>query len=259
MESQLENQIIIKQAIKLGNSAGVILPKSWEYKKVKVELVESSIIKNIFSIIYGEDLFSEVIGIYLFGSYAREEEKPNSDIDVLVITENINRIIKRGQYDILFISKEKLEKNLKKSLYLYSIIKETKTLLNNSLIDKYQKEKINLPINKIINEISWILKINKESIELSKEEGEKIRDGIAYSIILRLRELFLVECLLNNKNYANKEFLKIIEQNNSKEIYEAYLRIKNDLKQKNNLDAEKLLSLIEYSEKLIKKIRIKNG
>ena len=43
---------------------------------------------------------SDVIGIYLTGSYARGEEDEESDIDVLVITENVDReMINKGIYN----------------------------------------------------------------------------------------------------------------------------------------------------------------
>lgn len=252
-------EILIKQTIKLGNSAGVILPKNWENKKVRVEIVEDSIINDVFEILKENDLLFDVIGIYLAGSYARGEETPDSDIDLFVITGSINRKIKRGKYDILLISKDKLEKNLKKSLYIYSMVKEARSILNNSLITEYRKNKVKLPLGKILEEIKSVLKINREIIEIDEEMNKPVRDGTAYSVVLRLRELFLIECLLKNKPYTNNNFLKIIEKNNSRDIYEAYLRVKNNSKEKNNLGLPKILNLLEYSKKLIKEIEVKIG
>ena len=103
---------LIKQTFKLGNSAGVILPKEWENKKVRVQLIEESINKDIFEILEKKNLLNDVIGIYLTGSYAREEQTINSDIDVLVITNNTNKSLKEGLYELILISKEKFYKNI---------------------------------------------------------------------------------------------------------------------------------------------------
>ncbi|MEX0921047.1 MAG: nucleotidyltransferase domain-containing protein [Candidatus Pacearchaeota archaeon] len=249
---------IIKQAIKIGNSSGVILPKAWENRKVKVELVEDSINKDILEIINEKGLLSEVVGIYLVGSYARSEETPESDIDILIVTENTNKNIVRGNYEILIISKKNLEKNLKKNLYLYSMVNEAKPILNKSLLKKYKEINHNLPEKKIINEIKSVLNINKETAKISQEHGKPVLDGTAYSVILRIKELFILYCIIKKKKYSKREFLKTLLEKNAEESYNAYLRVKNDSKNKNNINPEEIISLIEFSENLIKKI-IGNG
>lgn len=250
---------IIKKSIKFGNSAGVILPKSWQDKKVRVELIEDSLSKRIFEIINEEDLLSEVVGIYLVGSYAREEETLESDIDFLVLTGKTNKELRRGKYEILFISKDKLEKNLEKSLYLYSMIREAKPILNEDLISQYKKRNIKLPVMKIVKNVESVLKMNREILEISKERKEKVNDGTAYSIVLRLKELFLLESFLNEKDYSNSKLLKVIESEGSKKVYMAYSRIKNGEKQKRVLNPVNLLNLIRYSEKMIERIKNKNA
>lgn len=245
---------LVKQAIKLGNSAGVILPKGWEYRKVKVELVEDSITRDVFDIIGENGLLSDVIGVYLAGSYAREEERPNSNIDILIVTEKTNKIVKRGNYELLFVSENSLDKNITRSLYIYSMIREAKVILNNSLIRKYKYEKFS-SYKEIIKEINSMIKFNRESVGTAKEIQGKVLDGMAYSIVLRLRELFLLDCFLKDKNYSSRKFIEIIEKKASKEAYEAYLRIKNDLRPKNNVNPEDAEKLLDYSEELVRIIR----
>ncbi len=248
-------ETLIKKAIRFGNSAGVILPKGWENRKVRVELVEDSIIRDILEIFKENELLSDIIGIYLVGSYARGEERIDSDIDVLVITGETNKILKKSSYEIFLISKENTEKNITKSLYLYSIVREAKTILNDTLIREYKKKKPQLSINILLNNINLMIRINKESVEIAEEAGDKIRDGVVYSAILRLRELFMIQCILKNKYYTNKEFLKILEENESMELYEVYLRIKNDLKPKNNIKSKEVKNILKYSEKLLRQIK----
>jgi predicted nucleotidyltransferase len=246
---------LIKHAIKFGNSAGVILPNNWRYKKVKIQLIQPAIIEDIIEILNEKDLLKQTIGIYLVGSYARGEETPESDIDILVITENLDKQITSGNYEILFISKKRLEKNIRKNLFLISIIKEAKTLFNDNFIKDYKKINPKLALKKYLDEIKAIMKINKQAVELDKKMNKKVADGTAYSIILRLRELYLLNCLFNNKKPTNQEFLKIINKTDSMELYNAYTRIKNNQPEKDNTSPEKTAKIIKYAEKLIKKLK----
>ncbi|MDP2925188.1 MAG: nucleotidyltransferase domain-containing protein [Nanoarchaeota archaeon] len=246
---------LIKQAFRLGNSAGVILPKEWENKKVRVQLIEKSITQDIFEILEEKNLLSDVIGIYLTGSYARDEETPKSDIDVLIITNNTDKLVKYKDYEITAISKQSFEKNIQKSPFLLSQIKESKTILNNDLIEKYKKLLPNFTLNKYLEEIKSVAKINEDSVYFSEEYNEKVLDGTAYSIILRLRELYLIDCLLKNKKCSKKEFLTLIKISENSEYYEAYLRVKNDKPSKDNLSVEEGKRLLSLTKKLIKDLK----
>ena len=77
-------QELIKPIVKVGNSAGIILPKEWLNGKEKVELIETpkDIKKELLEVL--DSYLPDIIGIYLTGSYARGEETPESDIDILV-------------------------------------------------------------------------------------------------------------------------------------------------------------------------------
>jgi len=105
---------VIKQAFKLGNSAGVLLPIEWKGRKVVVKLIDRSISQEMFEILEEQGLLKNVVGIFLAGSYARGEEKEGSDIDIIVITDIINKQIKIGKYEIVFISREKIEKYIRR-------------------------------------------------------------------------------------------------------------------------------------------------
>ena len=246
---------IIKQTIRLGNSAGVVLPKNWTDKKVRIQLIEKSITEEVIDILINKNLLEGVIGIYLVGSYARQEETLESDIDLLIITENLNKQIKKGNYELVFISKDKFKKNIKKNLYLLSLVKEAKTILNNNFIKNYKKTEIKIPIKKYLSEIKKVTKINKETINLNKELGKKVSDGTAYSLILRLRELYLIKCLIKNKVCMNKEFLELIKNTSgSLEAYKAYLRIKNNNSPRENLEIKQAEKLIKYTKEFNKKL-----
>src|SRR3989344_5103169 len=224
----MENEII-KKAFKLGNSAGVLLPIEWKDKKVAIKLIDKSISKEILEILDEKDLLKNTIGIFLSGSYARGEETEFSDIDVLIITDSINKQIKIGRYEIIFISNDKFEKSFMKSLYLVSLINEAKVILNNDLLNDYKSKIKRISIRNHIDEIKSITKINEKSVELDEELMEKVSDETLYSVVLRLRELYLIECLKSGKNPTKKEFINLMKKFASEESYNAYLRIKKEI------------------------------
>ena len=241
---------LIKQTFKLGNSAGVILPIEWKDKKVKVQLIDKSITQDILEILEEKDFLKNVIGIFLAGSYARGEETELSDVDVLVVTDNIDKNIKVREYEIILISREKFEKTIETSIYLASLINEAKTILNNDFIKNYKNKIIQIPLKKPIEDIMSMIKINEISINLDEEMGKNVPDETLYSVILRLRELYLIGCLKNNKKPMNCEFIELIKKiAGSEEPYNSYLRIKNDLKPKQIISIKEARALIEYMKK----------
>jgi len=84
----------IKKTVKAGNSSAVILPRAWLNQEVRVELVKKSQETILFDTINIAKKYMElkdIIGIYLAGSYARGEESKDSDIDILIISNNIDK------------------------------------------------------------------------------------------------------------------------------------------------------------------------
>ncbi|MEK6952380.1 MAG: nucleotidyltransferase domain-containing protein, partial [Nanoarchaeota archaeon] len=135
--------IQIKKAIKAGNSSAVILPRAWLNKDVRVELIKKTpeiILSDVFSIINKYVELKEIIGIYLVGSYARGEEDENSDIDVLVLTNNTDKeVIREGVYSILIMSSELLRQKLKRDLFpVGQMIREAQPLLNSNYLSSIE-------------------------------------------------------------------------------------------------------------------------
>ena len=195
---------LVRKVKSIGNGAHVFTPKEWINEEVLiVRLLKSSSIKEeILKILsnYTED----ILGVYLVGSYARHEESKESDIDVLVITFSINKKIKQGKYEIILISKDLLEKQLQKNILpLLPMLKESKPLINSELIKDYKKTELtreNLKFH--IETTKSALKVIKSALEL---EQDKISDNIVYSLILRLREVYIVDYLIKNKHFVSAE------------------------------------------------------
>ncbi len=247
-------ETIIKQTREVGTSAGVLLPRKWLNKQVVVTLFlpsKEEIAKDILDILIKKNLNGEIKGIYLFGSYARGDYDANSDIDVLVITKETNKLIDYKNYEITLISEENFSKRLPVSLYYISMLKEVEAIINESLIEKYSKSKHALNIKKMLNEIKGVLKINKDIIKLSGEHNRKIPDGIVYSIVLRLRELYMIKCLVSNKSHSRGDFLKICGERN----YTAYARIKRNEKEMNEIASNEVKNILDLSEKWLKELK----
>lgn len=244
-------QTIVKQTREVGTSAGVLLPRSWLNKQVVVTLFlpsKEQIAKEVMDILVKNKLNEEVKGIYLFGSYARGDETERSDIDVLVITQKTNKLIDEGNYEITLVSEEKLAKNLLRSLYYLSMMREMKVIMNRDLIEKYHIKKYKLNIKKILAEIKGVFWINQDAVKMCIENNMKIPDGTIYSVVLRLRELYLLKCLILNKPYNHKDFLDTIGEG----AYLAYSRIKRDKKEIDDVSPDDAIRLLNLTKKWLK-------
>jgi len=58
----------------------------------------------------------------------------------------------------------------------------------------------------------------------------------------------LIKCIFFEKPYYKKDFLKLVNE----KVYSAYLRIKRDEKELNNLSPDDLINVINLSEKWLK-------
>ncbi len=251
-------KVEIKKAVKAGNSSAVILPRAWLNQEVRVELVKKTpetILFDVIDIAKKYINLEEIIGIYLVGSYARGEETGRSDIDVLVISENIDKeMIKEGLYNILIVSKGLLQYKLEKDLFpVGSMIKEAKPLINPNYLDS-----IEVKVTK--KNVKWYIDTTKEKLELIKEileKEEKINNRVIYTLVLRIRTLYIIQKLIKNRKYSKKEFVRLIKRiSGTNNAYEAYLLIKENLRRKNlttNKEAEKLYSYLKKQLDDVKK------
>ena len=242
---------LIKKPFKIGNSFAVLVPKKWENEKILIKPLKRSIIEEIIEILNEKELLHDIKGIYLIGSYARGDYDQESDVDILAITENKKGLIKEKKYEITLMPEKNFINLVSKDLYLLTSIKEAVPLINEESLKKYKKIKQRLNIKEILEEIGRVLKINKYMIESCIELNEKIPDGTIYSLVLRLRELYILKAILTHKEISKKEFLSYID----KKSYNSYLRIKRDEKNTKVIEKEKAEELIKLSEKWLKELK----
>lgn len=246
-------ETIIKKTRELGTSAGVILPRSWLNRQVAVTLFLPTIEKiscDVMEIISSKKLNEDVKGIYLVGSYARGEEDEESDIDILIITGKSKGLIKQDNYEVTVLPEDYFSKSIKDNLNYISYVSEAKTIINKELIDKYKGAK-NINKKKILSEIKRVIEINKDAVITYDNSKKKVPDGIIYSLVLRLRELYILKCLLSKKKHSKKEIKEVVGEEN----YKAYQRVKEEKEEKNSISPKEAMEMIELSEKWLKELR----
>jgi len=243
---------LIREVSHWGNSGGVLLPKEWMGKQVQVILVDRSeeIRKEVLDIL--DKYLSDVLGIYLVGSYARNEQKRGSDIDVLVISGKSNREIESGKYNISIVDINSIKKVLmKRPLSILPRLREAKVLLNSTLLNELNETKIDKKsLKEYISETKSMLEINKALLFTEKDLA--ISSEIIYSLVLRLRGLYLTKSLLMGKVGSKKEFIRLTSKTIGKEadaLYEIYLSVKNNVKTKKKLSKETVNKIVGLLEK----------
>lgn len=256
---------LTRRAYKVGNSAGVVVPKEWLNGFVEVKLVEPPLkidSYNILKILQQENIdTSEILGIAVTGSYARGEYSLSSDVDILVITDNLNKKISAGRYEIIIISEKTLEYQLDNMGFpILPMLVECKPIINKKLFEKYKKNRLSKKALKwLIDTTKSSIKISKEQLSILKELGdEKVSDNFSYSLILRLRTIYMIEKLMKHDSGHKKDFLGLIKKvSGSLTAYSGYVRVKNNKKIKKELPIEEAENLIDY---LINKTgKLKNG
>ncbi len=254
--------MVIKKAVKAGNSSAVILPRAWLNKRVRIELIGKTpdvILLETINILNKYMNLKKIIGIYLVGSYARKEENENSDIDILAITSDIDKeMIREGIYNILIISKELLKQKLEQDLFpIGQMIREAEPLLNSDYLKSIKVSVTKKNIKWYLDTTEDKLKIISEVISKIKKNKRKFVDSkIAYTLVLRIRTLYIIQKLIKNKEYSKNDLINLIESvSKGINTYREYLAVKNDLMKKQGISLEEAIRLYNYLKDELGKIK----
>jgi len=255
-------EIQIKKAIKAGNSSAVILPRAWLNQEVRIELVKKTpetMLQEVIEILKKHIALESVIGIYLVGSHARKEEDEKSDIDILVVTDDVDKeMISEGIYNILIVSYQLISQKLEQNLFpVGQMLKEAKPLLNSGYIKELEIKVTKKNVKWYIDTTKEKLEIIKKYIDNTKTQNKKyLGDKIAYTLILRIRTLEIIKKLIQNKDYSKREFIKLIKKiSNSANAYERYLAVKDNLKEESKLTIDEAEALYEYLKKDLERVK----
>ncbi len=253
--------MITKLVQKFGNSGHVVLPKDYVGKRIKF-LLEPKTFNDIKSEVLEilKPYFESILGVYLYGSYARNEQTVESDVDILVTTSAKLKIIdKVNDYSIISITLNELEGTLKNdAVLILPIIKEAKTIINPSLLEKYKGYNFTRNNTKLfINSCKEILNLNKKGLELNFEIG-----SLVYSLILRIRGLLMIKLMIHNELYSKQELFYYLEKNNMpknkiEELYKIYSQERNNIrvKESNLILKDDISKLLVITEKLFDEVK----
>ncbi|MFH1307256.1 MAG: hypothetical protein ABIH72_00190 [archaeon] len=117
----------IKKAVKVGNSAGVILPRSLLGSEVKISVIRRplNIKKDVLKIL--ENYLENIIGIYIVS----QEKK----VEILVISSEINKQIATEDYKIDIVPLNRIKSLLKQNKqFVKQKIKKSKVIFNSLLL-----------------------------------------------------------------------------------------------------------------------------
>lgn len=257
-------KVVTKTVKRYGNSGGVYLPAGWIGGRVKFELVEEPLDPK-------KDLLrlplEHVVSIILYGSYARGEMTKDSDIDVIVVTDDDATIeIPKEfmkKYDMQVRSASRLKSSVERDPVFYKVIKdESVALFNHGFLNQLKQ------VQPKASGMKTRLDLAESSLNIVKSFIDMGADpaGMAYPLMMRLKEALFIECFLSNKIYTTtllkKEVLASGISNRDFETLLAIYRAVRDgekLKREVSIDTiAKLASLLEtkisnVKQKVIKK------
>ncbi len=250
---------IVRQVTRIGNGAHIFAPKEWINERVLVVRLEKKSIKEqILEVLYPH--LDKITAVLLYGSHARDEADENSDIDVLVISKEKFKAEKRGNIDFVIISEDSLLSSIESNpIMMHSIFREAKPIINSNYLEKLEKIKINPRLfAPFIIDTKKSIKSSEEIIELDKKTGKLASSSVIYSLILRLRGVFIINRLLKNQEYSNRLFEKWITCNckvDYNKIYETYRAIRNDKRIKEEIPINEAEVLLKFLKKELKKLK----
>ena len=246
---------------RFGNGGHIVLPKEYVGRRIRF-LTEPKTFEDIKSEIFEilKPHLEKILGIYLYGSYARNEQTVSSDIDILIVTNEKFKINnKLDNYSIVSVTIKEIEETLdKNAILILPIIKETETIINPDLLVNYKNYNFTKKNTKLFMDSTVeTLKLNKKGLELDFEIG-----SLVYSLILRIRGLLIIKLLIVKKLFSKMSLFGHLEKNNIEkekisELYIIYCRERDNIKVKESdiigkTEIEKLLTI---AEKLLKDIK----
>ena len=242
---------------KFGNSGHVVLPKEYVGKRIRF-IAEPKTFEDVKSEVleFLMPYLDNILGVYLYGSYARNEQTFDSDVDIFVVSSAKLKIIdKIGNYSIISLTLDEINETLENNaILILPILKEAKAIINLDLLERYRGCKFTKRnIKGFIDSSLHILELNKKGLELNFEVG-----SIVYSLILRIRGLLMIKIILADKLYSKSYLFNFLENNNLskdkvEELYKIYSNERNNIRviKSDVINKEDLAKLIIITEKLL--------
>lgn len=209
-------EMVEKKVVPFGNGSIVYTPKKWVGKTAIVILEEKPVDARGEVLTALKPFFPKIEGAFLFGSFARNEQTPESDIDVLVVARESLPLKKTGRFDFLAKTKKELIEEMQKdhSLFLHQALAEAKAVFNETLLEEMQKEMPKPNPKKFFDETLGAFQNVQKLLNADKKKGNEFSASPAsvYSLVLRLKTLFLVQCWHQKKAFSNRGFEEFLQR-----------------------------------------------
>jgi len=246
---------IIRRAVEIGNGAAVYVPREYRGRQVLVVLPEGigEIRKRALAKLV--DFMPNVLGVYLYGSYARGESTNESDIDLLIIVQKKDEKIKAlfDDIDTRVLTLDGIKKSIKDfPVPVMIMLREAEAFLNPLLLEELKKEKPGLKgLKWHFEDIKSIIKVIEKFIEVDDKD---IDASHIYSLMMRARVLYMIECLLKNAPFSNGGVKKKLSKyglsgKNFDGYYKIYQRIRDDEAAEGKINKEEIENLIGIIKK----------
>ena len=121
----------LRKTVRVGNSAGVILPKKLLGSEVKITVVNMPINIKKETLRMIEDCLEDVLGIYVINKRPAE---------VLAISDDIKKVIQEEKIKIIIVPLSQIKKDIKTNFVLRNKLEKAEAILNKNLLSKLQKE-----------------------------------------------------------------------------------------------------------------------
>ncbi|MEM3126617.1 MAG: nucleotidyltransferase domain-containing protein [Candidatus Woesearchaeota archaeon] len=270
MQAQLAiKEQVVKKVVKSGNGGAVWVPKNWLGQEVVVILPQKPKLELKEKIVHLlEPYLKDIVAVGIYGSFARNEQTKDSDVDVLVITKDKKLVLnfKDEKIEVISFTIDNLKKAIKKyPTTYYFTAREAVPLVNASVLEELKEVKVEKQdfVN-YLEETKDHLKSNMELLELDKLDGNYLSSySVVYSLILRLRGIFIISCILKNKPFSNKEFKKWatnrgISNEEFEDSHKVYRLIRDEQSIKNlKIKIEVVEKLLNSLEKELKSLETK--
>ncbi|MCX6802593.1 MAG: DUF2080 family transposase-associated protein [Candidatus Diapherotrites archaeon] len=251
-------EAVEKEVVGFGNGSIVYTPKRWIGRTVSVvlEKKQQDIAGGAMELL--KPHMADVMGVYLFGSHARGEESGESDIDILVVSGRKIGLKKTGNFDFLSIARKEFAEALEKdsSLFLHQALREAKPIFNEPLLAELREKEILPDFSEFLDSTLWAFKNTALLLGADRKKGLAALDSTAciYSLVLRLKSFFLIQCFVGKKDFSAKNFEKMLaghgfEEKQISDFLAVYRAERDDKK-------EKLAIALEDAEKLFEAAKI---
>jgi hypothetical protein len=125
---------IIKKAVKVGNSAGILLPKKLLGADIKITVVNMPLDLKKEALKIADNYLDDIEGIYLLS------KKP---IEFLAVTNNVKKMVTSSNVRLILMPLSQLKRDIKENEQLRKKLIESEAIINKNLLSILIKESKN--------------------------------------------------------------------------------------------------------------------